>query len=621
MIYLKPPSNLGGKELKTDLLQLALQWIASSLDPQNLGQRRMKIMKKSDELKSILVRIDGKGYRAYKDLEGAYDFGEFALWVDHAQGDPFASPSRVRVQVEQKKAEFSPELYHTRVRAIALQDFLTRKFGEAIRSVVKGARGIGGSGRISIDEPGQEVIARTCCMVNEEKVEVRFTLGLPAAGRTILGRQAADMFFQEIPKLIRSSLLAKNLPIGELQRHIQVVEDQEAIRGELERNQWICFIANGSRLPRRSGVDDRPLQGEGKDREVQVVEFQSPSELEVEVQTRHHGRIKGMAIPGGVTLIVGGGFHGKSTLLNALEKGIYPHIPGDGREFVVVHPAAVKIRAEDGRSVATVDIRSFITHLPLGRETSRFSSNHASGSTSQASNIMEALEVGARVLLIDEDTSATNFMIRDQRMQALVAKDKEPITPFLDRVRQLYQECAVSTVLVMGGSGDYFDVADRVIMMDEYLPRDVTHRAAEIMERVPSQRHPEGLGKFGRGAARVPQPESFNPQKGRRDIKIATQGVKTILYGRTAIDLAQVAQLVDESQTRAIGDMIHYCATHYFNGKISLAEGLKKAMDDLDQKGLDILSPFKRGDYAWPRIFEVAAAINRMRTLKMKEPE
>lgn len=581
----------------------------------------MTIMKNSDDLKSILARIDGKGYKAYKDLEGPYDFGEFVLWIDHAQGDPFASPSRVRVQVDQRKAKLSPELYQTRVQAIALQDFLTRKFGEAIRTVVKGARGIGGSGRISIDQPGQEVMARTSCTVDKEKVEVRFTLGLPAAGRTILGRQAADMFFQEIPKLIQHSLLYKNLPAGELQRHIQVVEDQDAIREELERNQWICFMANGSRLPRRSGVDDRPLPGEGKGPEVQVVEFQSPPELEVEIQTCHHGRIKGMAIPEGVTLIVGGGFHGKSTLLNALEKGVYPHIPGDGREFVVVHPAAVKIRAEDGRSVAAVDIRSFITHLPLARETSRFSSNHASGSTSQAANIMEALEMGARVLLIDEDTSATNFMIRDQRMQVLVAKDKEPITPFLDRVRQLYQECKVSTVLVMGGSGDYFDVADRVVMMDEYLPRDVTHQAAEIMKKVPSQRHPEGLGKIGVSTARVPRPESFDPQKGRRDIKIVTQGVKTILYGRTAIDLSQVAQLVDESQTHAIGDLIHYCATHYFNGEISLAEGLRKAMADLDQKGLDILSPFKRGDYARPRIFEVAAAINRMRTLRMKEPE
>ncbi len=578
-------------------------------------------MKNNEELRNILTRIDGKGYKAYKDLEGAYHFGEFVLWMDHVQGDPFAAPSRVRIHVDQKKAGFSPECYHPRIRAIALQDFLTRKFGEAIRAVVKGARGIGGSGRMSIDSPGQEVIERSCCTVDEEKVEVRFTMGLPAAGRTILGRQAADMLFQEVPKLVQQSLRSKNLPAGELQRHIQVVEDQEIIRGELEKHRWICFIANGSCLPRRSGVDDRPLQGDGKNSEVQVVEFQSPRELDAEVQTCHHGRIKGMAMPEGVTLIVGGGFHGKSTLLNALEKGVYPHIPGDGREFVVVHPAAVKIRAEDGRSVAAVDIRSFITHLPFSRETSRFSTAHASGSTSQASNIMEALEVGARVLLIDEDTSATNFMIRDQRMQALVAKEKEPITPFLDRVRQLYQECKVSTVLVMGGSGDYFEVADRVVMMDEYLPRDVTYQAAEIVKKNPSQRYPEGAGKIRGRAARVPRPESFNPQKGGREVKIDSQGIKTIRYGRTAIDLSLVAQLVDKSQTRAIGDLLHYCATHYFNGEICLADGLKKAMADLDQKGLDVLSPFKRGDYARPRIFEVAAAINRMRTLTIRESQ
>jgi predicted ABC-class ATPase len=575
-------------------------------------------MRNSDELKDLLTRIDGKGYKAYKNLEGVYDYGDFSLWIDHVQGDPFAAPSRLRVQVEQKKAKFSPALYHPRIRAIALQDFLTRQFDKAIRAFVKGVRGIGGSGRIAIDRPGQEVLERTSCTVDTEKVEARFTAGLPAAGRTVLGRQAADMLFQEIPELIRHALLSTNLPVNELWRHVQVIEDQETIRGQMERNQWICFIANGSRLPRRSGIDDRPLGQDERNSPGPVVPFQSPKEYEVEVETCHQGRIKGMAIPEGVTLIVGGGFHGKSTLLNAIEKGVYPHIPGDGRERVVVHPAAVKIRAEDGRSVEKVDIRSFISHLPLAKDTTHFSTDRASGSTSQASNIMEALEVGARVLLIDEDTSATNFMIRDQRMQALVAKDKEPITPLVDKVRQLYQEFNVSTVLVMGGSGDYFEVADRVIMMDTYLPQDVTSHAAEVVKKIPSGRHSEAGGKFGKIAPRVPRRESFDPQKGKRDVKIEAHGVKTILYGRTAIDLSQVAQLVDESQTRAIGDLIHYCATHYFKEEICLADGLEKAMADLDRKGLDLLSPFKRGDYARPRIFEMAAAINRMRTLKIK---
>jgi len=575
-------------------------------------------MQTKEDLRIILAGIDGRGYKAYKDIEGAYDFGHFSLLIDHVQGDPFAGPTGVILQIPQERAKVPPELFQNKTRAVALQDYLTRKFAAAIRSVVRGSRGIGGSGRISIDLPGQEVLERTSCRVDGEKVEVRFTMGLPAAGRTILSRQAEEMFFAEVPKIVERSLFYGNLTPGEGKNHVDVVEDQEFIRTQLTQKKWICFIANGSLLPRGSGVDERPMKGAETGTERPVVFFQSPPEMEVEVQTLHRGKIKGMAIPEGVILIVGGGFHGKSTLLNAMEKGVYPHIPGDGREFVVTHPAAVKVRAEDGRSVEKVDIRPFIANLPLGVNTAEFSTENASGSTSQAANIIEALEVGARVLLIDEDTSATNFMIRDQRMQELVSKSKEPITPFIDKVRQLYQEQGVSTVLVMGGSGDYFDVATWVIMMDAYLPKEVTPRVREIVQKYPSVRKSEGSASFGRVGSRIPLPISFDPQRGKRDVKIDAKSLKMILYGRTAIDLSQVAQVADESQTNAIGDLIHYCATRYFTGEVPLAEGLKKAMADVEAKGLDVLSPFKKGDYARPRLFELAAAINRMRTLKMR---
>ena len=327
-----------------------------------------------------------------------------------------------------------------------------------------------------------------------------------------------------------------------------------------------------------------------------------------------------MGIPEGVTLIVGGGFHGKSTLLNALERGIYNHIPGDGREYVVTDPRAVKIRAEDGRRVEKVNISPFIDNLPLRKDTKRFSTDNASGSTSQAANIMEALEVGARVLLIDEDTSATNFMIRDERMQALVAKEKEPITPFVDKVRKLYTDLGVSTILVMGGSGDYFDVADTVIMMDSYRPRCVTEQAKEIAHRYGTHRKDEGGEEFGEITPRVPLEASFDPSRGKREVKIEAKGLRTILYGTTAIDLSCLEQLVDISQTRAIGLMIHRYATLYADGGLTLREGLEQVMRDIEEKGLDCLSPFRVGNLAEVRIFELAGAINRMRTLRVKTP-
>jgi predicted ABC-class ATPase len=321
-----------------------------------------------------------------------------------------------------------------------------------------------------------------------------------------------------------------------------------------------------------------------------------------------------MGISEGITLVVGGGYHGKSTLLNALELGIYNHIPGDGREFVATNPNAVKIRAEDGRRIEKVNISPFINNLPLGQDTIAFSSENASGSTSQAANIIEALEAGATALLIDEDTSATNFMIRDHRMQELVAKQKEPITPFIDKARQLYDELGVSTILVIGGSGDYFDVADRVTCMIEYGPHDFTEQAKTVAEKYKADRQKEGGDCFGQLSRRIPVGRSFDAARGKRDVKISCGSVDAIDFGRQRIDLAGVEQLVDISQTRAIGDAIYY-AKRYMDGTRTLREVIEAVAADLDRMGLDALSSVPVGNYASFRTLELAAAMNRLRSL------
>jgi predicted ABC-class ATPase len=363
-------------------------------------------------------------------------------------------------------------------------------------------------------------------------------------------------------------------------------------------------------------VDDRPLRE--KWGEV-VVPFQSPPELEVELECPNRGRISGMGIPAGVTLIVGGGYHGKSTLLRAVEMGIYNHIPGDGREWVVTVPSAVKIRAEDGRFVEKVDISPFIGNLPYGRDTASFSTQNASGSTSQAANIIEALEVGAKLLLIDEDTSATNFIIRDARMQALVEKSKEPITPFLDKVRQLLDKHGISTIMVMGGAGDYFEVADSVVMMDQYRPESVTKRAKQIVQDFPTQRRSEGKSHFGILRDRFPLADSFDPSRGRREVKIDVKGPRTILFGRTVLDLVGLEQLADISQTRAIARAIHVFASKYAGAGRSLFEGLRELVAEVERNGLDTLTVHKVGNLAHVRIQEIAFSINRLRTLRVKE--
>ncbi len=563
------------------------------------------------ELQSTLRRIDGRGYKAYKDIQGVYQAPGFILYIDHVQGDPFAAPSRLRAFVPHSVAQFPRDLYATPIRRVALADYINRVFANACRQVEQ-KRGSGKSGLIAIDRPGQEVIPRTAVIVRDQGIEIRFVVGLPAAGRRVLGRQAEELLTHDVPRIVRRAALYASLNSQNLRRHVETVEDADALRRMLPDLGLVAFVADGAILPRRSGVDPRPL------REGVVIPFQSPPERRVSVTLPNRGQISGMGIPPGITLIVGGGYHGKSTLLNALELGVYNHIPGDGREFVVTDPGAVKIRAEDGRRVEKVNISPFINNLPFGRDTTRFCTEDASGSTSQAANIMEALEAGATLLLVDEDTAATNFMIRDHRMQELVAKEKEPITPFVDKVRQLYTDLGVSTILVMGGSGDYFDVADTVIMLDEYRPYDVTERARAIAEKYKSERRPEGGEHFGEVSHRVPLASSLDPSKGKREVKITAKGVKTILFGRHEIDLSAVEQLVDPSQLNAIGQALYYAREKYMDGQRTVREILDAVERDIVEHGLDVIDVRPMGDYAYFRRFELAAALNRLRTLRVR---
>jgi len=451
--------------------------------------------------------------------------------------------------------------------------------------------------------------------VNEDFVEARISVGLPAYGRTVQAREAIEIFFQEIPSVVERSLVARSLNLTELREHVAIVEDQEMLRERLDDMGLVAFVGDGAILPRLSGASDAPLPAD------RAVAFASPPSRRVDVELPNTGTVTGLGIPKGVTLIVGGGYHGKSTLLRAIERGVYNHIPGDGRERVVTVSGAVKIRAEDGRSVEKVDITCFITNLPFGKSTTDFSTDDASGSTSQATNIIEALEVGATLLLLDEDTSATNFMVRDARMQTLVAKEKEPITPFIDRVRELYTEQGISTILVMGGSGDYFDAADHVVMMDHFKPVDVTAQAKEIIQSRPSERRREVPAVFRRPPARLPHPDSFpRPKPGKR-LKVQAKGLHHISFAKHTIDLSLVEQLVDESQTRAIARALVCGLQNYIDGRRSLEEIVEALERDFLEQGLDVLSQGRhpRGDLALPRRFELAATLNRLRGIRMQQ--
>lgn len=575
-----------------------------------------------NDLTDSLQRLDGRPYPAYKDLRGRYDFGHCTLSIDHVQGDPFAAPSRLSIHIQHENSGLPPGLISNKARRTGTETFLATAFADACRDATDHL-GSGKSGLLNIDRPGQQVLHRTCCQITEHATIVRFVAGLPASGRRILGRAAAQLLTETIPTVVERSLLHRNLNSEALAQAANTNEDAAALRAQLPGLGLLAFVANGAILPRASGVDDRPLQG--------AVPFQSPPSLETTLTLPHAGEITGMAIPEGITLIVGGGYHGKSTLLNALERGVYNHRPDDGRELVVTRVDATKVRAEDGRSVVGVNLSPFINKLPGGKDTIAFSSENASGSTSQAANIIEAIEAGSRCLLLDEDISATNFLIRDERMQQLIAADKEPITPFVQRVRALYDEHSISTILVLGGSGDYFGPADRVLAMDNYLPQDLTVQAKKIASDSPLPASPFQLPPSA--FHRVPDPSSINPFKSaapyrgnrrggdrgsrppRQNIK--AHGTRALSFGSEEIDLSLLAQLVDDSQVRAIGRALAYAKEHTLDGRASLHEALEQLTTLIAEEGLTALDPRPPGDLAEFRLQELAAALNRLRSLRI----
>ena len=576
-------------------------------------------MKSSEDLRRMLRAVDHKSYPAYKDLKGAYSFGSFLLGIDHVQGDPFASPSRLSVQIDGAKAAFPPAYYKEKHCRIALQDYLNRLFYQEIEKYTFKAKGSGKSGLIAVSRCGQEVLERSAVTIRptDGQLLVRFSVGFPANGRTINASQLERILFEFLPACVTATLFYRRLPAAKVQSVIHLAEDQQFIRSQLEPLGLCAFVANGSVLPRQSGVSDRPMKD--------GIPFVSPKSMEVTLDLPHHGPLSGMGIRKGITLIVGGGYHGKSTLLEALELGVYNHIAGDGREYVITDDSALKIRAEDGRSIKKTDISMFINNLPNKKDTRTFYSEDASGSTSQAANVIEGMESGAKVFLIDEDTCATNFMIRDELMQRVVCREEEPITPFIERARFLYEKCGISSVLVAGSSGAYFYIADTILQMDRYVPKDIT----EFAKKEAGQYASAAAAVQGRPAVqKLPDPALPSFQRVptcnmalRRDdrLKTRTRGTDDVQLGHENIDLRYLEQLADHEQTAALSYILALAEKNLLDGRKTMTQLVDAICALMDQKGLAGLSSggYLPTDLAMPRRQEIFACFNRYRGLKL----
>lgn len=540
-------------------------------------------MKTSRELKEELNRIHRKPYPAYKGLKGDYRFPGYVLTIDHVQGDPFAAPSRLHISLTGKETGIPKEYVKNEDRRVALADLCLRKFGEEIRHFSFQAKGSGKSGLIGVTTCGQQVLKRSSCVLAEDgSGKVRFEVGFPANGRTINSMELSKIFFEFLPKIVEKSLVFQNMNQRQVWEALELYEDQSALYALCRENHWAAFVANGSVLPRKSGVSDKPMK------EAKV--FYAPESMRVTVKLPHKGEISGMAIKEGITLIVGGGYHGKSTLLNGLETGIYHHIKGDGREYIVSNETAFKVRAEDGRGISGTDISMFIRDLPNKKDTEHFWTEDASGSTSQAANVAEAIQSGAGLLLIDEDTSATNFMVRDELMAKVIAKEKEPITPFLMRARELYEKHGISTILVAGSSGAYFSIADQVIQMDCYEALDITKKVREICEEekkleMKQDEAEEGLGKKERFLSIKP----LDRKKGQ--LKVKQYSKESFSVGKETLELRGLEQLMDYEQTTTAAYLLKYMLEQMERDKkkVSLEEQIEKTWNLYEKKGMEAI--------------------------------
>lgn len=551
-----------------------------------------------NQFRTSIRGMDHKGYPAYKSLKGTYQFKNYQLEILHVQGDPFASPSSVAVKINGRNAAFPKEYYQQKHRRIALEDYLLRNFSKTLDSGSHRAKGSGKSGMIAASHPGQEILERTGCRVSQDgSVLFRFVVGFPARGRTIDAREMEKIFFDILPPVVEQCGFYASCDKEKIEETIALADDQYEIRRQLVQKGLVAFVADGAVLPRESGISERPMKA--------AIAFKSPESLRVTLDLPHRGKISGMGIKEGITLIVGGGYHGKSTLLKTLEKSVYPHIAGDGREYVATLDCAMKIRAEDGRSVCNEDISLFIKDLPNGKDTTHFSTLDASGSTSQAANTIEAIEAGSSLLLIDEDTSATNFMIRDRLMEQVIAPGEEPIIPFIKRIRPLYEEQKVSTILVVGSCGAFFEMADTIIQMEQYLPRDITEKAKSVLSANSDKIRLDDELVLPKGRTiRIPKATERN--------KIKVMGTDGFSLQHHPVDLRYLEQITDGEQMLALAQILCYTLETFGQKQIAVPEYLDQIMSLLEQKGLEgLISGKTIPNMAMPRKNEIAGCLNR----------
>ena len=578
----------------------------------------------------------------YKSLaEKGWDFGDFSLEFLHVQGDPFAPASRVMIKAGLQMLGYPAEWGSSFERRLALSDYLHRRMSTVVKEKYPEK-----DAAVLFDVAGPEMLVRNSLWIDNGELRAVLQVRLPGEGRKIQAEVAAEILTMVLPDLVSASLFndggrCEGGVKPELAAHYQVLADRATILSELENRGLCAFVPDGAVLPRESGISEAPMAG--------AVPFVAPEEMAVILNV--NGReVRGMGIPKGITVITGGAFHGKSTLLQALTRSVYPHVPGDGREGIVIDESALRVGVEDGRSVRGTDLSQFVRDLPGGVSTKNFTTASASGSTSEAANLLEAMEAGSSTYLIDEDSSAVNFLIRDSRVRKLLGDDREPLIPLTDRIREICygtanasegssvanasenKRAARSFILVAGACGDYLELADNIIIMANYkaeCAKTAGKPCAALGETamVP----PSGLAPFVAPACRgfveyiKPIQNSIRPTSAvERQVKVKLSGDTLLQIGFLVSDTSRLVTLSDKQQRLGAGFMLlNLCQNAISNGDASMVqdgvtcativEAIQTLTDRIKNVGFRNLPQGMSREMSLPRPVDIACVLFRLR--------
>jgi predicted ABC-class ATPase len=567
-------------------------------------------MRDKEEFFSILSGIDGAEFSEYIKLAGDFDFSRYVLKINQVPREGDGRSTLILVRVPQIIAGFPPSLFGTPVRRTALEDFLTRKISARIDALTRyDAEGISRR-RMFIACPGQKILPRSSLVVTEEYIEARIYMDLPVQRGRITGDAAKEVFFDDLPAIVNSTLVYCNLDASEVGDFINLMEDADQVRQLLPTRGWVGFVTDGALLARAGGTDLPDYD--------QMVPLSVADDLAVSLDVPNAGTVRGFGVPNGVTVILGEVHSGRVDLIRALSTGIYNHIPGDGREMVITVPDAVYVAVEPGRSVQRVDISAFFPEYIGTKDVKQFSSSHAEPCAAQAASTVEALEAGARVLILDESDSAPEFLALDTRVAGLLPGAEKRATPLAMRARKIADELGVS--IVIGGSAavaEFIPVADTVLRVDGFKVSDVTKEAKTVAIQTHSSKAKasdvSGMVEKNRWVV----PSSIDPSAGRFDACVDAKDTHSLTFGRSSINLRGIRQLADIYQTRTIGRILYYAKLRYMDEPRPIREILDLIDRDLSTEGLESLTRDLRGDLARPRRYEIAAALNRLDSLRI----